>query len=347
MNQPNYSYPYKGGAVSNWEELEALWENCFTSLKVEPSGADVFLTEPHQPNKLNREKTVETMFELFDVGATYLHTQPVLALFAAGLTTGCVVDSGEYSTSVYPVAEGYHLDNCSIKLPYGGAQITEILTRLMLDKGYGPHFGENPSSHNSLTELKLRIVRAIKERLAYVDTEPKASSDILPELIKLSGRREVSPRFEVPAIAHILPDGHEVIFEDELHSCTEKFFQPRLFDQMLACEADEPLQRAVFKSIMNCGVDIRKNLMNNIVLAGGSTTFKGFEKRFTTELKQIVPTGMSSSVRVKNIPDRSNAIWIGGSIIAGMSTFDEKWITAQDYDEFGSNIVHEKCPIYL
>ena len=48
---------------------------------------DVFLTEPHQPHKNNREKIVETMFELFDVGATYLHVQPVLALFATGLTT--------------------------------------------------------------------------------------------------------------------------------------------------------------------------------------------------------------------------------------------------------------------
>ena len=101
------------------EEMEALLEQCFFALQVDPGGADVFLTEAHQPPRANRETTVETMFELFDVGATYLHVQPVLALFAHGKTSGCVVDSGEYSTSIFPVADGYQLESASVKLPYG------------------------------------------------------------------------------------------------------------------------------------------------------------------------------------------------------------------------------------
>ena len=99
--------------------MEALLEQCFFALQVDPGGADVFLTEAHQPPRANRETTVETMFELFDVGATYLHVQPVLALFAHGKTSGCVVDSGEYSTSIFPVADGYQLESASVKLPYG------------------------------------------------------------------------------------------------------------------------------------------------------------------------------------------------------------------------------------
>jgi hypothetical protein len=125
------------------------------------------------------EKIIETMFELFDIGATFLHVQPVLALFASGQTSGCVVDSGEYSTSIYPITEGYQLDSCSLKLPYGGAQITEILARLMLEKGYGAHFNEPSSAYHTITDKKLQTVRRIKEQIAYVSTEPKYHSDLV------------------------------------------------------------------------------------------------------------------------------------------------------------------------
>ena len=75
--------------------------------------------------------------------------------------------------------------------------------------------------------------------------------------------------------------------------------------------------------------------------------FPGFDKRFTTEMKQVAPTGMASSVRIHTLPERSNTIWVGGSILAGMSTFDDKWITADEYDEYGAGIVHERCPIFF
>lgn len=341
--------------VKSWEELEAIWEHCFYSLSTDCAGTDVFLTEAHNPNRANRETTVETMFELFDVGATYLHTQPVLALFATGLTTGVVVDSGEFSTSIYPVADGYHLDNCSLKLPYGGSQITEILARLLLTKGCSSNnsvsscegyskinYSNTSSSNNnnsssgneSLSEHNLHVARQVKDQFAYAEIPTRTSA-------------ATKQTTTANSLTHTLPDGTIITLTDELHNCVEKYFQPRYFNQMLACEADEPIQKAVLRTVMSCSMDIRKSLLNNIVLAGGSTMMQGFDKRFTTELKQIVSVGMSSSVKVKSIPDRSNAIWLGGAILANMSTFDDRWITADDYDEIGPNIVHKRCPIYL
>eukprot|EP01083_Nonionella_stella_P192391 711196_1 len=35
--------------------------------------------------------------------------------------------------------------------------------------------------------------------------------------------------------------------------------------------------------------------------------------------------------------------WIGGSIVSSLSTFNEMWITKDEYDELGVSIVHRKC----
>ena len=276
------------------------------------------------------------------------------------------------------MADGYHLDHCSLKLPYGGAQITEILAKLLLEKGYGPYLSGNINNvnntnngmnvepislQNSLTDQKLHIIRQIKECYGYVNLRPKINSNSLTIASEI--KRPLSTSFQflrtssnslhtneeinssTPIVSYTLPDGTLIKLENELYNCVEKYFTPRYFDQMLACEADEPIQKAVFRCVMNCGMDIRKSLLNNIVLAGGSTTFRGFEKRFSIEMKQTVPAGMSSSVRIKALPDRAHSVWLGGAILANMSTFDERWITAIDYDEIGANIVHKRCPIYL
>lgn len=42
-------------------------------------------------------------------------------------------------------------------------------------------------------------------------------------------------------------------------------------------------------------------------------------------------------------PERKYSVWIGGSILASLSTFQQMWITKQEYDEAGPSIVHRKC----
>ena len=42
-------------------------------------------------------------------------------------------------------------------------------------------------------------------------------------------------------------------------------------------------------------------------------------------------------------PERKYSVWIGGSILASLSTFQQMWISKQEYDEAGPSIVHRKC----
>ena len=92
---------------------------------------------------------------------------------------------------------------------------------------------------------------------------------------------------------------------------------------------------------MKCDVDIRKELFENIVLSGGNTLFKGFAARITKEITALAPAGVK--VKVIAPPERKNSAWIGGSIIASLSTFPQMWISKSDYNESGPSIVHRKC----
>jgi hypothetical protein len=46
-------------------------------------------------------------------------------------------------------------------------------------------------------------------------------------------------------------------------------------------------------------------------------------------------------------PERKYSVWIGGSILASLSTFEQQWISKQEYDESGPSIVHRKCTVFF
>ena len=92
---------------------------------------------------------------------------------------------------------------------------------------------------------------------------------------------------------------------------------------------------------MKCDVDIRKDLYSNIVLSGGTTMFPGIAERLTKELTALAPAAMK--IKVVAPPERKYSVWIGGSILASLSTFQQMWISKAEYDESGPSIVHRKC----
>ncbi|KAJ4716915.1 actin [Melia azedarach] len=90
-----------------------------------------------------------------------------------------------------------------------------------------------------------------------------------------------------------------------------------------------------------CDVDIRKDLYGNIVLSGGSTMFPGIADRMSKEITALAPSSMK--IKVVAPPERKYSVWIGGSILASLSTFQQMWISKGEYDESGPAIVHRKC----
>ena len=97
----------------------------------------------------------------------------------------------------------------------------------------------------------------------------------------------------------------------------------------------------VFNMIQAADIDCRPEFYKHIVLSGGSTMFAGMGERLTKELTALAPSTMK--IKVVAPPERKYSVWIGGSILSSLSTFQSMWISKAEYDESGPAIVHRKC----
>merc|ERR1711902_311399 len=134
-----------------------------------------------------------------------------------------------------------------------------------------------------------------------------------------------------------LPDGQVIKVGNERFRCPEALFKPHMVGNMESAGIHE----TTYNSIMKCDVDIRKDLYANTVLSGGTTMYPGIADRMQKEMTALAPNTMK--IKIVAPPERKFSVWIGGSILASLSTFQNMWISKQEYDESGPGIVHRKC----
>ena len=133
-----------------------------------------------------------------------------------------------------------------------------------------------------------------------------------------------------------LPDGQIITVGDQRFRCPECLFDPTVIGM-------EPggLHDKTFESIMKSDIDIRVDFFSNICLSGGTTMFPGISDRLKMELTKLAPPG--NKIRIIAPPERKYSVWMGGSILSSLTTFQQMWISREEYDEEGPGIVHRKC----
>mmetsp|Transcript_13433 Transcript_13433/g.22419 ORF Transcript_13433/g.22419 Transcript_13433/m.22419 type:complete len:389 (+) Transcript_13433:91-1257(+) len=317
------SYAMDNGIVQNWSDMEKLWSYIYSrdNLNVVSEDHSVLLTEAPLNPFSNREKSAEIFFEVLHVPALFCSIQAILSLYASGRTTGIVLDSGDGVTHVVPVYEGFALPHAIKRMDVAGRNITNYLQLLLRRSGRVFH-----------TSSEFEVVRQIKESCCVFAFNPIEKEKLYAKRNGKDASGEAAKTYP-----YTLPDGSVVNLGPETFRAPEILFHPELIGSEYRGVHD-----CLVTSIMQTDLDLRRLLFSQVVLAGGSTMFRGFGDRLLNEIRKHPLAPTDTKIRIAAPPERLYSTWIGGSILASLSTFKNMWISKADYQEHGSRILLSK-----
>jgi len=298
-------YPMTHGIVRHWDDMEAIWRHVYSEMNVITEEHPVLLTEAPLNPRRNREKAAEVFFETFGAPALFISPQAVLSLYATGLTTGVVLDSGDGVTHAMPVYEGFSLEHAVMRSDIAGRDVTDQLALLLRRAGHIFH-----------TSADREAVRQIKETECYLAMNP--------------AKEECAER------QYKLPDGTSVALGAERFRAPEILFNP----SMVGLEYPG-VPELLANSIKCADMDLRQTLFQSIVLSGGSTMFENFGARLMSEVRKLAPK--DSKIRISAPPERKLTTFIGGSILASLATFKKMWVSKEEFEDEGLSILHRKA----
>ena len=160
---------------------------------------------------------------------------------------------------------------------------------------------------------EMEIVKNIKEKFCFVKSEDNLADDEM--------------------INYQMPNGTRITLGSERHKCTEVMFDPSLIGFETA-----GIHQQIYQSISKSDIDLQPVLYSNILLSGENTFFKGFSARLKKELEKLC-----NETIIKIIEPIKYAVWLGGSILASLESFQENWKTKEEYDETGPSILVRPC----
>eukprot|EP01106_Pelomyxa_sp_JSP_P019138 TRINITY_DN93_c0_g1_i7.p1 TRINITY_DN93_c0_g1~~TRINITY_DN93_c0_g1_i7.p1 ORF type:complete len:430 (+),score=179.56 TRINITY_DN93_c0_g1_i7:89-1291(+) len=321
------TYPLDNGIVRSWEDMEHVWSYTFDEkLKVTPTECKVLLTEAPMNPKSNKEKMVQVMFEKYGFKGVFVAVQAVLVLYAQGLLTGVVVDSGDGVTHIIPVYEGFSMPHLVRRLDVAGSDITRYLIKLLLLRGY---------AFNRTADFE--TVRQIKEKLCYTGYDLQIEEQLGTETTVLVENFS-------------LPDGRVIKVGQERYLAPEILFQPHLIDVDSMGMAEQ-----LFDCINKADMDVRPAFYQHIVLSGGSTMFPGLPSRLEKELRKLyldrVCKGNTTALskfkcRIEDPPRRKHMVFLGGAVLADiMKDKPDFWIMKSEYDEMGVKCISKEAKL--
>jgi len=316
-NMLQITYPLENGIVRNWEDIQFVWDyTFFDKLKINPKESKILLTEAPMNPKKNREQMVQVMFEKYGFQGVYIGIQAVLVLYAQGLLTGVVVDSGDGVTHIIPVFDGFALPHLTKRLDVAGRDITRHLIRLLLLRGY---------AFNRTADFD--TVRQIKEKLCYVGYDLDMEKRLALETTVL-----VEP--------YTLPDGRVIRVGAERFEAPEILFNPSYIGLEAKGMADQ-----LFATIQAADIDTRVEFYQHIVLSGGSSMYPGLPSRLEKDIRSLylekVLKGDETKLkkfklRIEDPPRRKHMVFLGGAYLAEiMKNKENFWISQKEYKEQG------------
>mmetsp|Transcript_12522 Transcript_12522/g.30824 ORF Transcript_12522/g.30824 Transcript_12522/m.30824 type:complete len:401 (-) Transcript_12522:237-1439(-) len=317
-------YPVAAGKILYWKgdySIEHIWDYAFNEkMKIDPNNHNILLTEAPMNPKENRKRMLEFMLEKYQFKGASVSMQAMLVLYAQGLLTGVVLDSGDGVSHCVPVWEGLLVPRWIKRLDVAGRNVTERLIKLLQARG-----------HNFHRSADMDTVRQIKERFCYVGYDLKVEKQLALDTTTLTKKFQ-------------LPDGRTITLGQERYLAPEVLFHPHLGDEKYA--EQKGIHHMIYDMISDADIDLRRDFYKHIVLSGGSTMYPGLPTRLEKEIRGLYlektlkgkKEGLSRwKMKVEDPPRRKHMVFIGGAVLAKIMKDDEKfWISRAEWEEMGA-----------
>ena len=320
----------------------------------------LLMTEAPWNSPKDREKAIEIIMENWGCPAFWLSRTPVLAAFAAGKATALVIDVGGANTSVTAIHDGMILKRSIQRSSAGGLWLSSQIRNMWetsdpkveltpsylvenktpVDDRAPPQFRQRKYAFEVTPSFRAyeeeRVLAEFKESVVEVWRGPgKYSAPGNEDYVKTQ-----------PGRVFEMPDGYNQMWREQRVRVSEG-----LWDETAGYpvpEADrlskaQTIPELIRNALGAVDVDLRGNLLGNIVVTGSTSLLNGFNDRLNNELILMYP-GLKIKIHAAGLTsERRFGAWIGGSILASLGTFHQMWISRKEYEEHGAGIVEKRC----
>lgn len=298
------------GIIQYFDVMDEYMSYIFSKqLKVDPSKHPVLITETSLNPKESRERMAEILFEKFNVPSFCAGNDAVFSFYSSGKTTGIAFESGFGVSNSVPIIDGQPVRDSIMNIPIGGYDMSNYLNEL---KG-------------KVSELnKIHFIQEInetREKFAYValNYEDEIHKDCQHLNLTLDSNHYGEP---------------QITINKERFICGEILFKPEIVG--LDCEG---IDKKIYQSILGCNPEFHDQLFSNIVLSGGTSMMKGLKERIEKEMICLSKNGQN--VHVTSNQYNKYSAWTGASMFSTTPSSKKSFISYDEYNEAGVQIVHQ------
>uniref|UniRef100_U3F9F7 Actin-related protein 10 n=2 Tax=Micrurus TaxID=8634 RepID=U3F9F7_MICFL len=340
VKKPGVSKPIRVVQYNiNTEELysylkEFIHMLYFRHLLVNPRDRRVVIVESVLCPSHFRETLTKVLFKYFEVPSVLFAPSHLMALLTLGINSAMVLDCGYTESLVLPIYEGIPVLSCWGALPLGGKAIHKELEYQLLEQSTvdtGATKGQSLTS--VMGSIPEDIVEDIKVRTCFVsDLQRGLKIQAAKFDMDDSSERPTPP----PDVDYPL-DGEKIL---HINGSIRDSVVEVLFVQD---NEEKSVATLILDSLMECPIDTRKQLAENLIIIGGTAMLPGFLHRLMAEIRYLVEKPKykeilaSKTFRVHTPPTKPNCVaWLGGAIFGALQDIlGSRSVSKEYYNQTG------------
>ncbi|OCT68521.1 hypothetical protein XELAEV_18039823mg [Xenopus laevis] len=340
IRKPGISEPIKVVQYHiNTEELysyliEFIHMLYFRHLLVNPRDRRVVLIESVLSPSHFRETLTRVLFKYFEVPSVLFAPSHLMSLLTLGINSAMVLDCGYAESLVLPIYEGIPILSCWGALPFGGKAIhKELESQLLEECTANTGTAKDQSLPSVMSSISEEIVEDIKVRICFV-SDLQRGLKLQAAKFNLDGtaERPVPP----PDVDYPL-DGQKIL---HVKGSIRDSVAELLFEQD---NEEKSVASLILDSLVQCPIDTRKQLAENLVIIGGTAMLPGFLHRLMAEIHYLVEkpkykeTLATKIFKVHTPPAKPNCVaWLGGAIFGALQDIlGSRSVSKEYYNQTG------------